>query len=70
MAYSEVARVTENTQRITTTGSVQTAVRSAINTFGEAIDATFSTYSLNEQDQQAVRDMIVNICRTVDHSMQ
>lgn len=70
MAYSEAARVTENTKRLTTTDSVQTNVRSAVNTFGEAVEGVMSTYSLNLRDEQAFHDALIDLCRYLDACMR
>lgn len=68
MAYSDSARVTANTARITTTGSVQTSVRDAANTFGDAIETAMTTYGagISSKEKQAFRDMLVDVLRMLD----
>lgn len=66
MAYSDSSRVTENTKRITTTGSVQTNVRNAANTFGDTMETIFATYGAGSRVQQAFRDKVVDLLRYLD----
>jgi len=66
MAYSDSSRVTENTKRVTTTGSVQTDVRAAVNTFGDSMETIFATYGAGNRVKQAFRDKMVDLMRYLD----
>ena len=69
MAYSDAARVDENTKRMTTTGSVQANFRAAVKTFGDSVETIMTTYTLNKKSTQAFRDKLIDLCRYMDAEM-
>lgn len=71
MAYADATRVDANTARMTDTGSVQTNVRAATKTFGEAIEGYMDTHAgVATQEKQEFRDKVIDIMRFLDHIMR
>lgn len=77
MAYADATRVDANTLRMTDTGSVQTNVRAATKTYGEALEGYIDTYGAAQswnaaailRQKQACRDMLVDVLRMLDSGL-
>ena len=70
MAYDDATRVDEATSRVTTTDSVQSNLRAATKTFGEAVIGYMGTYGSPDQEKQMFRDKLIDLLRDMDNMLQ